>query len=384
MSLNFRDGLALIVWLFSIAYCCLIPEQSDFGLLMAGLLPAFASYAYLALRGKASSFIWIVIVAIIGRLIATWGFPNLSDDVYRFIWDGRLWNLGIHPMSSLPSDLVGSHSSLDQGLFDELNSQDYYSIYPPIPQFIFWMSTFFSSLEWAATSMQLVHALSIQRKKNILAGIFLGAAIATKILPALFVPVLFFYLRGTQRWLFASTVAVSTIILFSPILMEMEVVSNIMSSADLYMRKFEFNASVYYVYRAIGYFCYGFNLIHVLGPVLTVSTLIIILCLSLVPFKKKLSFQGLVTVMMMSFLVYLFLSATVHPWYVGTIIALCIFTRYRTPLIWGALIFLTYANYIHPIYHEHLWLVTIEYIFVFGLIFYEIRKNKGFRLIRWS
>lgn len=439
MPRSYRDGLATLLWLVSIAYCCVVPQQNDIVLLLGGLIPVVGCYAYLARRGSASSFMMIMSAAIIARFIAIWHFPNLSDDIYRFIWDGRLWHLGTHPFSVLPSEMVGAHASLSEELYGELNSPNYYTIYPPIPQVIFWLSTFFSSIDVSARLMQCIHACfdigtlyfgyrlvklmglpkqrlylyvlhpliiielitnlhhesiviffivlmlyALKREVIWLAGAALAGAIAAKILPALFFPLIFFYLKDNKRWIFLISVAVTSLLLFGPLLYDMEVISNLAESANLYMKKFEFNASIYYLLRSLGFLIYGYNMIHVVGPMLTITTLIIIGGIALVPYMKAISFSELITLMMFTFMVYLFLSATVHPWYVATIIGLSVFTSYRAPLVWGLLIFLTYANYIGSEYHEIMWIVCLEYAIVFGLFILELRKLGGIRLIKWS
>jgi len=437
--MNLKVSLALTLWLISIVYCLFVPEQSEFLKLMIGLIPAFACYAYVVANSDELKFSYVIVVAILARIIVLWGFPNLSDDIYRFIWDGRLWHSGAHPFMMTPSAYLETHGDAWQPLHDLLNSPDYYSIYPPITQAIFYCSTALSNtIGGAATIMQIVHCcadlitlylitlllkdlglpksriylyalhpliiielilnlhheslvicflvatlLCIKREKMILGGLALGAAIATKILPVLFLPVLFFYLTGRKHWVFLFSVVLSTLAFFFPLLWEPEVVSNLMQSADLYMRKFEFNASIYYLYRSIGYMIYGFNLIHVFGPVLSLSTLIIIGCISLIPLKRNITFEHLVFLMLMTFMVYLFLSSTVHPWYVSTVIALCIFTKYRMPLIWGGLIFLTYVNYSSEHYYEHLWIVALEYLTIFAILAYELNSHRGMRLLRW-
>jgi len=435
----YRDSLAALLWLVSIAYCCIIPQQSNIILLLAGLVPCILCYAYLSLKGSVSSFKLIICVAVVARILAVWHFPNLSDDIYRFVWDGRLWHLGIHPFSVLPTDVVGSYANLPSELYDQLNSPNYYTIYPPIPQVIFWLSTHFTTVESSAFFMQLTHMcfdlgtlyfgfrllllmglpkekiylyalhplviielitnlhhesivifflvltlFALKKETTWLAGVALGGAVAAKILPALFFPLIFFYLRDKKKWTFFFSTAITSLVLFGPLLLDAEVISNLVESANLYMKKFEFNASIYYLLRSLGYLFYGFNLIHVIGPILTISTLVIIGSISIIPAKRAISFKELITLMMFSFMVYLFLSATVHPWYVATIIGLSIFTSYRSPLIRGLLIFLTYANYMGIEYREIMWIVFLEYAVVFGVLLYEIRKYSGIRLLKWS
>ncbi len=51
------------------------------------------------------SFSQTLNLSIILRLLLLFAIPNLSNDFYRFIWDGRLINLGFNPYLSLPVDL---------------------------------------------------------------------------------------------------------------------------------------------------------------------------------------------------------------------------------------------------------------------------------------
>ena len=60
--------------------------------------------------------------------------PNLSDDFYRFIWDGRLLASGYHPFAEVPSYYIEHNLSIpgiNAELFEKLNSPDYFTIYPP-------------------------------------------------------------------------------------------------------------------------------------------------------------------------------------------------------------------------------------------------------------
>lgn len=151
---------------------------------------------------------------------------------------------------------------------------------------------------------------------------------------------------------------------------------NFGNSVDLYFRKFEFNASVFYVLRWFGDLIVGYNLIAMFGPMLGVVSLISILILAFTLGKKEIKSWPLV--MLFSITVYLCFTTTVHPWYLSLPIVLCAFTTYRFPVVWSGLIMLTYMNYSADQYQEHLSIVAIEYIIVFSFLAYEIinkRKN---------
>ena len=77
-----------------------------------------------------------------GRLFL-FSIPNLSDDFYRFIWDGRLLASGNHPFAQLPVYYIDNNISIqgiDEELFKSLNSPEYFTIYPALSQYVFWLA----------------------------------------------------------------------------------------------------------------------------------------------------------------------------------------------------------------------------------------------------
>jgi hypothetical protein len=99
--------------------------------------------------------------AILFRILLLPAVPNLTEDFYRFIWDGRLLNQGIDPFESVPSFymLTGNEvPGLTEQLYSKLNSPEYFTIYPPINQAIFWMATAFfpNSVYWSMVVMKLI------------------------------------------------------------------------------------------------------------------------------------------------------------------------------------------------------------------------------------
>ena len=76
------------------------------------------------------------------RLVFLLAIPNLSQDFYRFIWDGRLILSGLNPYLTTPNDLIVSQPDLFpqmKTLFDGMGSLSagHYSNYPPIHQLPF-------------------------------------------------------------------------------------------------------------------------------------------------------------------------------------------------------------------------------------------------------
>lgn len=77
---------------------------------------------------------------------------------------------------------------------------------------------------------------------------------------------------------------------------------------------------------------------------------------------------------------YYFTSTTVHPWYIATLLALSIFTNYKFPLVWSAVIILSYLAYLKSNSidkSENYWVLFIEYFIVFGVFVGELIIKKA-------
>ncbi|MBO6577353.1 MAG: methyltransferase domain-containing protein [Rhodothermales bacterium] len=88
--------------------------------------------------------VWIVVVmAVLLRLLLFSLPPSLSDDSYRYAWDGQLVAEGINPYQYVPSDEALRSFRAHPG-YDSLNSAGFYSVYPPASQAVFvaahWLS----------------------------------------------------------------------------------------------------------------------------------------------------------------------------------------------------------------------------------------------------
>ena len=119
-------------------------DRADFPLLISLFSAVFACYILVCWNIRdTQSYWWALGFAIGFRLMLLPAIPFLSDDVYRFIWDGRLLAQGIDPFARTPRWLM-EHAAvreslvgLTPALFEKLNSPDYYTVYPPFCQGLF-------------------------------------------------------------------------------------------------------------------------------------------------------------------------------------------------------------------------------------------------------
>ena len=117
------------------------PAQSDF-FWIAGLHgSAFLLFLFVYHKVNSPAALYFFLgVAVVARLLLIGAFPQLSDDIYRFIWDGRLINQGVNPFAQLPAYYMQEGTQLpglSPELFAQLNSPEYFTIYPPVAQAIF-------------------------------------------------------------------------------------------------------------------------------------------------------------------------------------------------------------------------------------------------------
>lgn len=74
-------------------------------------------------------------VALLLRLIALPASPGLSDDAYRYLWDGHVQSRGINPYVHAPED--PALDAVATGFRPLINNADLPTIYPPLSQMIF-------------------------------------------------------------------------------------------------------------------------------------------------------------------------------------------------------------------------------------------------------
>ncbi len=86
-------------------------------------------------------------VAVACRLATLFSDPFLSSDIYRYVWDGIVQHAGINPYRYVPADahLAWLRGASDGNIYPVINRKEYaHTIYPPVAQTIFWITTFIS------------------------------------------------------------------------------------------------------------------------------------------------------------------------------------------------------------------------------------------------
>jgi len=430
---NVKLTLAIICFIGSILYAVYIPQQSDFLKIIIPYSVAFLSYLHL-IQYKTRFYI-LMVLAVLIRFATLPAFPNLSDDIYRFAWDGYLILDGLNPYTSLPSEVINSSIPfLTEDLFKELNSPNYYSIYPSVCQAIFalgaWLAqgdikmfsivvklimlaaeigtlffivTILSRLKLAQSKV-FIYALNpliiieicgnlhfeglmifffvifyyLLIKEQVQWSVLpLSLSIGTKLLPLIFMPFMIIYLGWKRSVKYFMSLGILLLVLFLPIISQL---SFFLKSVDLYFQKFEFNASVYYIMRWTGIQVTGYNQIRWLGPFLGIATICSVVYLCWKYHKDVL--KKISTYWLLAFCAYLFLATTIHPWYLALPILLCVFSTIRFPIFWSGLIFLSYINYSYEPYFENLYVVGIEYLVLFIIAFAEFRNNQMLQIFR--
>ena len=94
-------------------------------------------------RAMRSTFLLVLVFAVLLRLAILFAPPYLSDDVYRYVWDGRVQASGINPYRYIPAEPQLAHLR-DAEIYPRINRREYArTIYPPVAQMIFFVVTRF-------------------------------------------------------------------------------------------------------------------------------------------------------------------------------------------------------------------------------------------------
>jgi alpha-1,6-mannosyltransferase len=297
--------------------------------------------------------LWIVIgVALLARLVLIPSQPTLSEDVYRYLWDGRLVAGGVNPYTHAPSD--SSLAPFHDGLLEHLNHPGVPTIYPPAAQLFFgavaridpsprgfklamlslegalWIALLFLLrrrgladermllFAWnplvliesygsghldLMTAAFLMLALAMYEAKHAAsAGVALGLGVLSKYTPLLLVP----YLVRKRAWILLGVATLVSALLFLPFV---GAGTSLWKGLETYAAHWEFNGSLYPLLRTAGATVRSSRLI--LAAALAVAALWI----SLRARTATGAALGLLTA-------YLLASPTVYPWYLIPVAAL--------------------------------------------------------------
>ena len=427
-----------VILYFFIAYFL---EREQFNWLLFSYFSLFVCF-YFLMKFECKNSSILIGASLLFRLVFLCSIPNLSQDFYRFIWDGRMILQGFNPYLSLPQTFIFEHnfpmadaSFLYQGM-GELNGS-HYTNYPPIHQLCFLISAFLGSkiftsvivlriiiiladvgilyfgkkllekfnlpvynIFWFILNPFVIIELTgnlhfesvmlfflvwslykLQQKKWVFAAVLFACSISVKLIPLLFLPLFYQWFtkaenkNGFKKLIAFYVIVLATTIVFFLPFYSSTLIENYLNSVGLWFQKFEFNASIYYLLREIGFWIYGYNQIALIGKITPILTVLFLLYFAF--FKKNASLKKVIISMLFVLSFYYFTTTTMHPWYLSTLILLAVFTKYRFPIVWSLVIILSYAAYSNNNYQENFWFISLEYIIVYGFLIWELYAKKN-------
>ncbi len=308
----------------------------------------------------------VLVLAVVLRVVVFPMTPTLSDDGFRYVWDGMIQaESGVNPYHFAPSDSELS-SSHEEFIYEQMNSRDYYSVYPPISQLVFAVSGFLYPFSWLASwygiklillGGELAGLFLLSRMANprnlllyawhplvvletagqghgealvvglLIASIwavhqtrpsFAGGAIAAagwvKLVPFVFAP----FIVRRLGWRAAVVGFTFTVMLAAPYA-ESYTIPHVQESLDLYVRSFEFNAGPYLAIKGIAASIGFGDVSKTLGPALQWLFLLSLPIVFVLDWWKSWSIGWAMIIVLSLFLVC---STTVHPWYLVPLLAL--------------------------------------------------------------
>ena len=367
--------------------------------------------------------------AFILRMVLILSIPALSDDFYRYIFDGQLIKMGLNPYLLTPSELMNSMGTFENSflvmLYAKMNSPEYFSIYPPLHQIFFFVASLGGEnlimnililriiiIAFDFLNMFLIYKILIQldqpiykvwlyafnplvileltgnlhfeglvlsgilcliyfwtKKKPGLSALSWSFSIGIKLTPLMLGPFLLVSQKKDKVLQFILLSAISISVFLIPLFVS-NGIENFWQSFRLFQSTFEFNASLYYLIRWLSGFFIDYNPIASVGPALNFAALVSILFYSL-KFKGE-DYKKVCIGIVHIYLIYLLTQNVVHPWYIIPAFGVSLLTRSKIFLVWTGLVFLSYFAYSNQDFKESPILLILEYSVLFIFILVEI------------
>lgn len=378
-------GLGLATAVSLLAYGGLVRLQYQYGTLRAEFIPqtifwyllAFAAFvgALVWAEKRAVSLRWIWATAVIFRLLLLFTVPTLSDDVYRYLWDGYVATEGVSPYAYAIDSPELDYLDIPQRAL--ANNSWMASPYMPVAQWVFFSAALVFPLQpvflqllliifdllsafliarlltlarlpahrimlylwnplvvveiahgahidaWmilltlTAVAFTLQPAFTQSKTSQIGAPLFLALATLTKILPILMLPVLFWRWRWRQFLLYGLVMA--ALLLPAGLRAGWGLTGDLdgaglFGALRIYGSYWRFNSGVVYwleAWLAENGLTYALAIAKAISLVGMILVLVIVWLLA----RRFTSVRATLRLTAVSFMAYLIFTPTVHPWY---------------------------------------------------------------------
>ena len=362
--------------------------------------------------------IWVILVfSLVFRLTLLPATP--SNDIFRYLWEGKIQLHGINPYSQPPVSLNLEH--LRDNFFSGISHKHLTAIYPPLTLMVFAIANFIShsfvSIKSAfllfdiLSIFVLVKYLKVMRKepanvliyawsplvlvsfaarghcdslqiffvmlalylysirKNAKSVVSISLAVMSKFVSIIIVP----FLIPRKKFRYLAILFLVIILLYLPYC---SAVKGLFSTLFQFGTQYRYNDSIHFLFL-----CLSFG-----SPFLSKTITLIIFSIVFFFLYKKYHDN----ILRFAFLVYgsfLILAPTVHPWYLTWIVPfLCFYHSKAWLVLTGTVIFYYFMNHSffsklieynnELVWREVHWLKLPEYLPFYFLLIYEFLKNR--------
>lgn len=379
------------------------------------------------MESSAGSVVLIVVLAALFRVALVASPPELSNDMYRYIWDGRVQSQGIAPWAYPPEDpaLAGLR---DSRIYPLINRKGARTIYPPVAQLFFrgiyalvpdsvdgtkavivmadlvtvGLLVWLLALMGVPLQRVAIYAwnplvvfevaqsghldplylpllvgafVAHLRGRRALVGALLGLATLTKLYPALLVPA--FFRRGERRMplAWAGVVALG----YLPFLW---LGSRVLGFLPTYLfdRYEEFNQGVRFAARTVFGEGGSFEMTYLAVTSLALAGLALYVALKDEASPSRVARGGLV---LGGFYLF-FVSPALHPWYLLWLLAIGVLSPSVTLVAASFALTLSYLKYAREPEVLPLGVRVAEFLPLFALLAWEVLLSGRRRLGGWG
>lgn len=370
----------------------------------------------------------IIIYAVAARLVLLLWSPEsspLSDDVYRYVWEGKIVAEGYNPYIVSP-EMMRSSGLADSAIYPKINHPALPTIYPPLAQYLFataWIAggdslsgfRFLSFLfelaalflilamvrvyrlpEWTSLIYAfsplvliefgfsshvdilglpfLIAALIYLKRGNPLAvGVFLALAAMIKLVAVIFLPLLLIHFGGRRRYTFLSGFVIVCALGYFPFLLSAG--PGLFGSLWEYLGRWEHNGSIFALLSGI----IGSAAARMISGGIFVG-----LSIFLASKTKRLGGESTsenlppAQAMLWTMVSFLLLGATVYPWYLVWTLPFLLLHRDAAILTFSGTVFLSYYVLIEKYGGGEQpagLMLALEYLPVYVLLLWEMLRK---------